>query len=342
MECEKIRDRFSSLLEKELNPSEEKSIREHLSSCSECQKDYERFEKTIHWLHSVGEVEAPEGFLSGIYKKMADKRSKVLIDKKVMSRGFHFPASFKIPIQAMAMVTVIFLVLYITKMMPVETPLLKEEGQIKAPLSGEKERKGVEVPKGTEKVKIAAKPSFEASHVKEIKPAKAPVPIEEKAGESLISKEKEEVRQGTPPPPKNMMMPVEAPRLKDVEMAKGSAPRAAKPPQEIVLRISDREKVLLQLNELVKQFRGEIVKTEGNTIFASLPVASSSAFEKEVIGLSLPAKEGKMAPERDDMKSLRVAPGARRRELQEKGGELARSTADKESNIVIRILLLQE
>jgi predicted anti-sigma-YlaC factor YlaD len=45
MDCEKVRDRFSSFWEKELIPSEEKTIREHLSSCQECQKELERFGK---------------------------------------------------------------------------------------------------------------------------------------------------------------------------------------------------------------------------------------------------------------------------------------------------------
>ena len=74
MDCEKVRDRFSSLWEKELTPSEEKMVREHLSSCPECQKEFERFEKTMGWLRSVGEVEVPEGFLPELYKKMKGRK----------------------------------------------------------------------------------------------------------------------------------------------------------------------------------------------------------------------------------------------------------------------------
>ena len=74
MDCEKVRDRFSSLWEKELTPLEEKIVKEHLSSCPECRREFERFEKTMRWLHSVGEVEVPEGFLPDLHKKMEERK----------------------------------------------------------------------------------------------------------------------------------------------------------------------------------------------------------------------------------------------------------------------------
>ena len=74
MDCEKVRDRFSSLWEKELAPLEEKKFKEHLSSCPKCQREFEQFEKTMRWLHSVGEVEVPEGFLPELYKKVEEKK----------------------------------------------------------------------------------------------------------------------------------------------------------------------------------------------------------------------------------------------------------------------------
>ena len=82
MECEKVRDQFSSLLEGDLNPIEEKIVRDHLVSCAECRKELERFEKTMHWLHSIEEVEVPDGFLSGIYKKMEGRKRKQPNDER--------------------------------------------------------------------------------------------------------------------------------------------------------------------------------------------------------------------------------------------------------------------
>jgi len=82
MDCKEVRDRFSSLLERELMPPEEKILREHLSSCSECQRELERFEKTMRWLGSVEEVRLPEGFLPELYKKMEERKRRSAEVKK--------------------------------------------------------------------------------------------------------------------------------------------------------------------------------------------------------------------------------------------------------------------
>ena len=82
MDCEKVRDRFSSLWEKELTPPDGKMVREHLSSCRECQKEFERFEKTMEWLRSVGEVEVPNGFLPELQKKMGERKGKAIVAGK--------------------------------------------------------------------------------------------------------------------------------------------------------------------------------------------------------------------------------------------------------------------
>src|SRR5512136_1415102 len=120
MECEQVRDRFSSLLEGELNPSEEKAVREHLASCSECQRDFEKFEKTIRWLHSIEEAEVPDGFFSEIHKKMEDQKKIGPMAGKVRPGWFNTLVRLKLPVQAVAMVAIVFLVLYLTKMLPVE------------------------------------------------------------------------------------------------------------------------------------------------------------------------------------------------------------------------------
>ena len=63
MECSEIRDHISSLWEGEITPSEAKPIRDHLSACSECQREFETFDKIMKWLLSAEEVEVPAEFL---------------------------------------------------------------------------------------------------------------------------------------------------------------------------------------------------------------------------------------------------------------------------------------
>jgi hypothetical protein len=69
----------------------------------------------MRWLQSVGEVEVPDAFLPELLKKM-EERKTIVPDKKPTERGFNFPLSLKLPVQAVAMVAIVFLVLYLTKM----------------------------------------------------------------------------------------------------------------------------------------------------------------------------------------------------------------------------------
>jgi hypothetical protein len=301
MECERVRDRFSALLEKELSPLEEKGVREHLASCSECQKDLERFHKTIRWLHSIEEAEVPDEFLSGIYRKMEDRKRKGLPADKVRGRWFNYPLSLRLPIQAVAMVATVFLVLYLTKLIPVEGPHLKDVKQAKAPHS--------EAPQ---------QPLPETPPLKDMEQAKAVLQEEKKAPTS------------------------EPERMEKMPMAKEAAPLTAKPPREIILKTSDIEKGLSQVHELVQQFGGEIVTEEGNILLASLPITSFSEFEKELVGMSSSMKADKMIQQKDTMESLSFSAGAKRREVEGKDKESARPLADRESQITVRIRLLQE
>lgn len=124
MDCQKVRDQFSSLREGELKPAEEEAIREHLGSCQGCQKEWDAFNRTMGWLHSVEEEEVPEEFLSEVEKKRKERKMRDR-GQRVFSFG-----SMKIPMQAAAMVAVVFLGLYLTRMGPfdpvqkkaVETP----------------------------------------------------------------------------------------------------------------------------------------------------------------------------------------------------------------------------
>ena len=181
MECAAVRDRFSSLLEEELLPAEEKEVRDHLSSCPECQSDFRKFEKTIHWLHSVEEVDAPEGFLSEVQEKIEKRKQGEAPAKKTRGGLFSYPPRVKLPIQAVAMVAVLFLVLYVTKMMPVE---MSPKKAIQSPQTSPSEEKKAE----------PIQPPSDMADVKGSQQPKAPVVQEERADKitPLKQQEKEE------------------------------------------------------------------------------------------------------------------------------------------------------
>lgn len=357
MDCKNVRDRFSSLWEKELMPSEEKIVREHLSSCPECQKEFERFEKTMGWLRSVGDVEVPEGFLPELYKKM-EERKGATPGEKARGRWFNFPLSLKLPVQAVAMVAIVFLVLYLTKMMPMEVYRLKEAKQPPPSLSIEKKSEQVLTQKEVEKERRVLETPPKVPRPKDVDLAKAPVPREGKLEEAYVPQVEAEAKKTETPSPKAEIMAYQ--RIDSKEAAKAKAPSpepgrigkglaakekslvASKPPQEIILRISDREKVIPQLHELVKQFGGEMVTAEENMFLASLPTVSLSGFEKELAGLSASTQADKVVAKKQVTGSLRAASGVKREEVDEKSKEPAKLAADQESRTIVRILLIQE
>ncbi len=357
MDCEKVRDQFSSLWEKELTPSEEKSVKEHLSSCPECQKEFERFEKTMGWLRSVAEVEVPEGFLPELYKKI-EERKRAPLGEKVRGRWFGFPLSLKLPVQAVAMVAIVFLVLYLTKMMPMEVYRLKDAKQPSSPLSEEKKSEQVLSQKEMEKEQRVLETPPETPHPKDVDLAKAPVAREEKFEGAYVPQVKVEAKKGEAPSSKTEIMayqPIEskeaartkAPPSELGKIEKGLAAKeksavASKLAQEIILKVSDRDKMISKLQELVKKFGGEMITSEENMFLASLPTGSFSEFEKELMGLSTPTQTDKVIAKKQVAGNLKAAPGAKREEVDEKIKEPAKRAADQESRMMVRILLIQE
>lgn len=339
MDCEKVRDRFSSLLEGELKPPEEEKVKEHLASCQDCQKDWEQFNRMIRWLHTVEEEEVPEGFLSEIQKKREERKGR---ERRGGAQLFR---SMKIPIQAVAMVMIVFLALYLTKMAPFEM-LQKRTVEKSEVLDSEREKKESEPPPAL----------YQKDYLSEAKPSATDE--KEDAKEGIAQKMKEEDKKPPAPPLKEEMATAEP--LRPKEMAKAEAPPleekrregekvgrvmmslAKKPAREITLKISDREKAISQLQDLAKQLGGEMVREDGNVLLASLPASSFAEFEKGVIEVGFPPMAPQATAPKEMKDDLSLAAGAKSKEPEEKGKEPSRSVGLKEETIFIRIRLVVE
>jgi len=347
MECEKIREKFSSLLEGDLDPSKEKALKEHLHSCSACRKDFETFKKTINWLHSVDEVETPEGFLAEIYQKMEDRKGMGYRQAWV-----HRLMPLKLPAQAMAMVAILFAVLYITKIIPMEIPRGKNVDVARtAPSEAKTDTHLAQKEAKTEKQEIAL--LSKAPRTKEMEQEETPLSEGKEIEKVAIPKEKEKARDSGTYLPK-----AEAPQTKDAEKAESppsepgkirkgvtlerSASLAAKPPQEIILRVQDQEKAISQLQGLVKEFGGEIERQEGYIVLAYLPTASYPQFEKKLEGMASPQKAEPAAPQQVVPRASSISPRAKEEESAGKEKEMGRPMADQASRITVRILLVKE
>ena len=357
MDCEKARDRFSSLWETELTPFEEGVVKEHLSSCPECQREFDQFEKAMRWLHSVGEVEVPDEFLPELYKKM-EERKRMISAEKPRGGWFNFPLPFKLPIQAAAMVAVVFLVLDLTKMMPMGGYHPQETGQPSSPLSVEKKSEQGLAQKEMKRVPRALETTPRAPRTKNVEQAEAPAPGEEKLKGAFSPQVEAKAKKAEIPSSKTTAMGYRTVDSKEAARARTSSSEpeeigkgliskeesamAPSPPQEIVLKISDRDKAISQLRELVKQFKGEIVTTEGNRFLASLPASSFSEFEKELAGVSSTGQTDKGMTRKLATGSLKARQEVKKETMEGKSRETAKLATDEESRVVVRILLVQE
>ncbi len=139
LKCDEIRDRFSALWENELTPSEEMEVRGHLKNCPECGREFARFDKTLRMIHSTEEIEVPEGFLSGIYEKLEKRKRKPYPERNILQGRFRLPLQWRVPVKALAMVVVVFMAFYLTKMSPHQSIRMKEPGKKEASLSDRKD-----------------------------------------------------------------------------------------------------------------------------------------------------------------------------------------------------------
>ena len=322
MECNEVCDQFSSLFEGELKPPEEEKVREHLAFCPNCEKEWKEFRQMMGWLHAVEEEDVPEGFLPEIQKKREERKGK---ERRVGDRFFR---SMKIPIQAVAMVMIVFLGLYLTKMTPFEMLQKKVVEKSEVPYS-DREKKG-SVLKEEERQKVTSPPHalYRKDYLSEAKPSATDE--REGAKDGIAQKMKEEDKKLPAPPFKEEMATVEP--LRPKEMVKAEAPPmeekrresekagkvmmslAKKPAREITLKISDREKAISRLQELAKQLGGEVVRENGNVLLASLPASSYAEFEKELAQIGSSPVFPKATVPKEMKDDLSLAAGAKSKE----------------------------
>ena len=326
--CEEIRDRFSALWENELSPVEEAEVRGHLELCSGCQKEFARFDKTLRMLHSVQEIEAPEGFLSGIYEKMEGRKTRGLSSEKAPRGWFILSYPWKLPAQALAMVAIVFLALYLTQRMPDESIRMKraeearlEKAEKDSPPAQTDALRGRSSPEPSaaskpppalriEEKKSASQPAGKKREEMEVTArSKGKIGDERADGRSIADVPRETPR------PKGSWAP-QSPLFKMTKeegmgAARGGASPGMNPSQEIVLKSPDPKKGVFQIQELVKQFKGEILTLEENSLLVSLPDTSFPEFRKQLEEAKASAKKQTLPLKEEGVGS--VAEGESRR-----------------------------
>lgn len=79
--CNEIIELLSPYIDKELSKEEEKEVKKHLDECSECSTEYTELLELKNLMEKIGEeeIEAPEGFVESVMKKIEEEN---IIPKK--------------------------------------------------------------------------------------------------------------------------------------------------------------------------------------------------------------------------------------------------------------------
>ena len=341
LRCEDVRDRFSALCEDGLSPVEETEAREHLNLCLECQKEFERFGKTLRMLHSVQEVEVPEAFLTGLYEKMEKRTARGFSQERPGRGGFIPSRSWRVPAQALAMVAIVFFALYLTQRMPNEPLQMKgaDEAKLEPSPSADQAvtRKTPAIKKEdkqeslqTSKKKAGAETGKKGSPVTQSNASKEGASMDAPATH-------------TPPPALTTPQPhpLKAKKGGDRGEAVEMASQGLQPSQEIVLKSHDPGKRVSQIQELVKQFQGKLLGLEGNSLLVSIPGASLQEFRRQ-LERDRPSTRVQALPLREKREEPVSGMGGEVKEIREKDREPFGLGASGEERVIIRVVVIEE
>ena len=409
LRCEEVRDRFSALWENELTPAERTEMKAHLDLCTECREEFARFEKTLQLLHSVEEVDVPEGFLAGVHDKLEERKRNGLAAAGKGTRWLNLPPRFKLPIQAVAMVAIVFLALYLTKMMPGELGPMKDIADRnpkieakrvpvggKAPASEEKKpeqrllrQRENQVEKGEVSGSLKERGGTERAEGKSRNvPAEAPGPpssriakenraVESTAAPSAggnavdqvtagsfdkrVEEEKAKLQEGygpgarpdlqvkaaspsaisrpkaaeAPPP-----LPLKAKKGEEGSMAmRRDVPMASR---QFVLKTTDLKATLFSLQELAKQWGGEILELKDKGLLVSLPASRVTEFQKGVDAIHSIVKVPAEAASKETGGDAGRGSVGNGWVAKEKDSEVGKALIQKENRTIIQIDLIEE
>ncbi|MFC0274785.1 anti-sigma-W factor RsiW [Metabacillus herbersteinensis] len=92
-------------LDHEIEPDEEKRLREHLQGCEECHKHFYELEKAIALVQSTSHVEAPKDFTLAIMDKLPNEKRTVSWNRWLRGHPFVAAASLFIILMAGSLVS---------------------------------------------------------------------------------------------------------------------------------------------------------------------------------------------------------------------------------------------
>ncbi len=108
MNCDEVQDRLSDYLERALEPAEAAAVEAHLRACRVCRAESEALARSIQGVAELAEIEPPANLVRNVMAQVR-KESK----KPTRWRWLFFPLHIKVPVQAMAVLLVSGLAVYL-------------------------------------------------------------------------------------------------------------------------------------------------------------------------------------------------------------------------------------
>ncbi len=109
MECQGIREKLSIYLEGSVTPEEKQWIEKHLDSCDSCRDAFKDLQKTRNLLGNLEEVEPPAWMTRKIMARVAQQAER----RRGIFQRLFYPLHIKIPIEALAMVFIAVIAVYV-------------------------------------------------------------------------------------------------------------------------------------------------------------------------------------------------------------------------------------
>jgi len=124
MTCAEVREQFSARVDDALGTVERAALDDHLATCTECRREWERFAGTVGLLRAVEPARAPVGFVDRV---LTAARPRPWYRR--LARGLLVPWPVKLPLDAAAVVMVAGLAVLLFQ----RSPELQQAAQRPAP-----------------------------------------------------------------------------------------------------------------------------------------------------------------------------------------------------------------
>jgi hypothetical protein len=287
MTCQEARELFSAKADDLLTAEQGAALNGHFATCPDCPREWERFERTVNLLRSVGEARAPAGFA----RRVIEAAGREPWPRRLL-RGIFVPIRVKLPLEAAALVLVSTLVILLYR----QTPEIQRA--VEGPRAPAVTAPGPPPPAKSAEVKAPQRVVKAPAEPEGAPPASAPSPTPaepERFGALKTFQEKDR------PGKKEEAVQAEPPAVggrTDVlsEAGKSLAPSSvekltarAQGPFHLIARLRPKslESLQSQLNDLVKQAGGILVRDAEPMAVGSLVevVVSRDAYPRLESGL---------------------------------------------------------